>query len=164
MKKVILALAIVALFICMNFAVAGANSETKIQENKKQINNSSTTAEPDYKFESVNIELNGNCTQRSLPGTYARWIKMPVPFTDYEWTFSYCLYFWVKDKKPCNRLQLTDGYFDITTPDGQTLKIVYDGDTHIDYVSEKAKASRYDPEKSTYYFKGILRQGVEIYL
>ena len=145
----------------MNFVVTGTNCETKIQENKKQINNSSTTSEPDYKFDTVKIELHGKCSQYSLPGgTYSPWWRIRVPFTDYELLYCYCFKF-NTPKIPGRQLMLTEGYFDIKTPDGQTLIVQFDGDTHIDYVSCFVKQNR---DYHAYYLKGTLNQGVEIYL
>ena len=145
----------------MVFVPTGTSIETTSKEKEEQIE---TLEEPDYKFDSVEIELHGKAWRWSISGTYARWWGIPILFTDYEYLISYCFKFWIEEKIPGCQLELVEGYFDITTPDGETLIVDYDGDTRIDYVSKIVKQSRLDYDEPCYYFKGTLRQGVEIYL
>ena len=168
MNKKIITICLVGIFFltCISSATALLMKEetkptVKNEEKEEQIE---TLTEPDYKFDSVEIELHGKAIGWSLSGTYARWWRFPILFTDYEYQISYCFKFWIKDKIPGSRLELVDGYFNITTPNGGTLIVEYDGDTRIDHVSEIVKQSRYDSSEPFYYYKGTLLQGVEIYL
>ncbi len=162
MKKTILAIGVILLFICMVFVPAVTSIEIKSKEKEEQIE---TLEEPDYTFDSVEIELHGKANGWSISGTYARWWRIPILFTDYEYLICYCFKFWIEEKIPGRQLELVEGYFNITTPDGETLIVEDDGDTHIDYVSGNFKRSRaYEYNEPYYYFKGTLRQGVEIYL
>ena len=165
LKKKILAIGVVSIFLllgCSSISVVG--KEAGEQKQLDQTTETYGLSEPDYKFDNVEIELHGKAIGWSISGTYARWWKFRIPFTDYEYSISHCFKFWVEEKIPGYQLELIEGYFDITTPSGETSKVEYDGDTCIEFVSKFAKQSRYDPDEPYYYFKGTLKQGVEIYL
>lgn len=165
MEKIkILSIGIIALFIFMAFIPIGTSISTTVLEKQ---DDSSVLSEPDYKFDKVTVELHGKCTGWSVPdpdSSYSRWINIPILFTDYELVLTYCFKDFLKGRTPGMRYKLVEGYFDVTTPNGETIKVQYDGDTRIDYVSCRVIESRYDYETPHYYVKGTLYQGVEIYL
>ena len=159
-----MAIGVILIFICMAFIPTGASIEITSEEKEEQ---TETIDKPDYKFDSVTVELHGKVWMWAINGIYAdyaRGWRIPIPFTDYDFLTSYCFKFWINVKTPGNQLELVEGYFDITTPNGGTLIVEYDGDTRIEYVSETVIHSHLEYEEPCYYFKGTLRQGVEIYL
>ena len=164
MKKKIISICLVGIFFltCVSSTTAllmkeGTNHMVKIEKREGQIE---TLEEPDYRFEKVKIELNGKCDRWAIEGSYARPWRFKIPTTDLCISISYCF---EQEKIPGYELELLEGSFIVTPLNGEPMIIEYDGDTRIEFVSYIVLQNLPMHEKCVT-LKGMLKQGVEIYL
>lgn len=135
MKKTVLAMAIVALFIGMTFIPVGVSIETKVSENEEQVN---ILSEPDYEFKYATIRLlkGGKCRAWSAPGDgYTRTLcHIPIfPF----WNIAFYIGFGhgIGRGKPGVRLELIEGVLMIDSPDGEPCSIKLRDEGYIEYAT-----------------------------